>query len=88
MREAVRVLFIISHDKSNGSRAILLLPKIVTPGLMDLISMSRTILTALFVVLVGADGVYSTVRQLMSQAITGTDPARAKNLMSRKSQVP
>ncbi|KAI1124017.1 FAD/NAD(P)-binding domain-containing protein [Nemania abortiva] len=33
-------------------------------------------------ILVGADGVYSTVRQLLSQAATDTDPARAKNLMS------
>ncbi|KAI0447517.1 FAD/NAD(P)-binding domain-containing protein [Xylaria telfairii] len=33
-------------------------------------------------ILVGADGVHSIVRQLMSQAATATDPARAKNLMS------
>ncbi|KAI1827115.1 hypothetical protein F4861DRAFT_536301 [Xylaria intraflava] len=33
-------------------------------------------------ILVGADGVYSTVRQLMSQAAAATDPLRAKNLMS------
>ncbi|KAI1427595.1 hypothetical protein F5Y12DRAFT_737400 [Xylaria sp. FL1777] len=33
-------------------------------------------------ILVGADGVYSTVRQLMSSAAAATDSARAKNLMS------
>ncbi|KAF2967549.1 hypothetical protein GQX73_g6060 [Xylaria multiplex] len=33
-------------------------------------------------ILVGADGVYSTVRQLISQAVAASDPLRAKNLMS------
>lgn len=49
--------------------------------------MGGTALTALFAVLIGADGVHSTVRQLLSRAATATDPARANNLMSRTSRV-
>ncbi|KAI2642948.1 FAD/NAD(P)-binding domain-containing protein [Xylaria nigripes] len=33
-------------------------------------------------ILVGADGVYSTIRQLMAEAAEATNPARAKNLKS------
>ncbi|KAI1291203.1 hypothetical protein F5Y03DRAFT_44931 [Xylaria venustula] len=50
--------------------------------LTNLISMGGTALTVLFVVLIGADGAHSTVRQLLSQAAASTDPARTSSLIS------
>jgi hypothetical protein len=88
MREAVRIFILYWAWWWKYCSGIVPLLKITTEDLTNLVSMGVTALTALSVVLVGADGAHSTVRQLLSRAAASTDPARASSLMSRKSRAP